>query len=149
MAGQAQPDMMPALRFRFDNIVILEPGLSPSSVVPAGTPVTLRMDLGFDGLLAPLLDGDSFSVFNHIQNIETGANTTLPGGGFVVPAGPAKAHITVSSGPYTTGGPGSDFAIPAGFTSGTFRILTHVHANAPGITPIVAAFNDGLVLMVT
>ena len=77
MPGQAQPDVMPFLRFRLDDVVVLENGLSPSTVIEQGTPFTLRLDLGFDGTLAPLLTGQAFSVFHHITNLETNATQTV------------------------------------------------------------------------
>jgi len=91
--------------------------------------------------LAPLLTGQAFSVFHHITNLETNATQTVAGGNFVVNAG-NLAHITAASGPI-------NLAIPAGFEAGTFRILCHVHADNPAVRPIVAAFFDGLVVMIT
>ena len=140
-AGQAQPDVMPFLRFRLDDVVVLENGLSPSAVIEEGTPFTLRVDVGFDGLLAPLVTGQAFSVFHHITNIETNATQTEAGGAFV-PTAANLTHITAQSGPIS-------LAIPAGFEAGTFRILTHVHADNAAVRPIVAAFHDGLVVMIT
>jgi len=144
--GQAQPDAMPFLKFRLDDCVCLEPGLSPASVVSAGTSFQLRLDLGFDGILAPLLNGKTFDVFHHIENIEIGTRITVPGGSIVVT--PANlGHMTVTSPPITTG-PGNILVIPAGFDAGTFRVLSHVHAADPAIRSIVSAFHDGLVIEV-
>ncbi len=151
MPGQAQPDAMPFLRFRLDAVVCVEPaGLGPSSVITAGNTFTLRTELGFDGLFVALLGGDTFNVFHHVQNVETGATSVLPlaGGTFTVPPPGAAAHIAVVCGPYTTGA-GGNLPIPAGFAAGTYRILTHVHAVSGAIAPIVAAFHDGLIVMVT
>lgn len=142
VAGQAQPDLMPLLRFRFDGVVCLEAGLGPATVIRTGTPFTLRQDLGFEGQLAGLVTGQAFSVFHHIEEVQTGTRQHVAGGNFVVPAPPASNHITVTSPPIS-------LPIPAGFASGTYRILTHVHANNPAVAPIVAAFHDGLMLMIT
>jgi hypothetical protein len=72
--------------------------------------------------------------------------------GFTLGVGTAAnpAHITVISGPYTTGatGSGAILEIPAGSAAGTFRVTTHVHAVAPGIRPLVAAVHDGLLIEV-
>ncbi len=154
MPSQAQPQAMPFLNFRLDAVVCLEPaGLGPSTVITAGDSFTLRTELGFDGLFVPLLVGDTFNVFHHVQRVEDGAAFVLPlaGATFAVPAPPASAHIAVPSGPYSTGsaGSGANLEIPAGFAAGTYRVLTHVHAVAAGIAPIVAAFHDGLIIMVT
>jgi hypothetical protein len=146
MPGQAQPDVMPFLRFRLDNCVCLEPGLSPASVIPAGTSFQLRLDLGFDGTFAPLLIGQTFDVFHHLECIETGAHATVPGGGIAVTLANLN-HTTVTSPPIATG-PGSNLPIPAGFDAGTYRILTHVHAANPAVRPIVSAFYDGVVIEV-
>ena len=146
-AGQAQPDAMPLLRMRLDDVVVLEPGLGSSSVVTAGTPVSIRLDVGFDGMLAGLVSGQELNVFHHIQNVETGTNTTINGGSFIVPPPAASSHIVHTSGPYATGG-GTDFEIPAGFDSGTYRILTHIHPDNASVASIISAFHDGLVVQV-
>jgi len=149
--GKAQPDIMPFLRFRLDSCVCLEPGLSSAEVIDAPTPLTLRLDVGFDGSLRALLAGRSFSVFHHAERVEDGVRTTLAGGNFVVP-GPATAdHIVVTSAPISTGaaGSGADLEIAPGYHAGTYRILTHVHADDSDIRPIVSAFHDGLVVEIT
>lgn len=147
-AGQAQPDAMPLLRMRMDDVVVLEPGLGSTSIVEVGTPVSIRLDCGFDGMLAGLVSGQTMNVFHHVQNVETGANSTLNGGNFIVPSPATASHITHTSGPYTTGGPGSDFEIPGGFASGTFRILTHIHPDSASVASVISAFHDGLVIQV-
>jgi hypothetical protein len=108
----------------------------------------MRLDVGFDGMFAALLVGDTFYVNYHVQRVEDSLSFILGGGTFAVPAAPN--HIVVSSGPYTTGpaGSGANFEIPPGFASGTFRILTHIHASNAAIRPIVSAFYDGLVVEV-
>jgi len=148
--GQAQPDVMPLLKMRLDDVVVLESGIGPSTVITNGTPLQLRLDIGFDGTFAGLLTGQAFSVFHHIECVEDGVRSTLAGGTFVVPAPPGSAHILVTSPLYTTGaaGSGANFAIPAGFSAGTFRILSHVHANNLAVRPIAGAFHDNLVIQV-
>ncbi|MEK7325713.1 MAG: hypothetical protein AAB217_10710 [Chloroflexota bacterium] len=164
VTGQAQPDAMPLLKFAMEGVDCNEAGafvLGPTNVIAAGNTFTLKTELSFDGGLVPLLvgpPGAQFNVFHHVQNIETGASFALPQSpapiGFTVgvnsPGATAQnpRHITVISGPYTTGGPGSgaNLTIPAGSAAGTFRITTHVHAVASGIRPIVAAFADGLTI---
>jgi len=149
--GKAQPEIMPFLRFRLDSCVCLEPGLSSAEVINAPTPLTLRLDLGFDGTLRALLVGKSFSVFHHVERVEDGYRTTLPGGNFIVPAPATADHITVTSAPISTGaaGSGANLEIAPGYDAGTYRILTHVHADDPAIRPIVSAFHDGLVIEIT
>ncbi len=149
--GQGQPDLLPFLKFRLDDVIVLENGISPSTIVTAPTTLQLRLDVGFDGQFAALLHNQRFSVFHHLERVEDGFRKTLPGGSFVVPVPGGASHITITSNNYSTGGPGSgaDFEIPAGFDSGTFRILTHVHADDPNIRQIVSAFHDGLILQIT
>jgi len=168
MAGSAQPDALPFLKFELDEVECNEAGafvLGPTNVIAAGNTFTLKTELSFDGGLVPVLvgpPGTQFNIFHHVQNVETGAAFALPQSpstpGFTVgintPGATAAnpGHITVTSGPYTTGDaniptPG-DLQIPAGSAAGTFRITTHVHAVAPGIRPIVAAYYDGLVIEV-
>jgi hypothetical protein len=151
MPGQAQPDVMPFLRFRCDDCIVLENGLSPSTVIDAPTPLQLRMDVGFDGTFTALLHNQKFTAFHHVERVEDGVRKTLQGGTFVVPAPGAAAHITVASPSLSTGaaGSGADFEIAPGFDAGTFRILTHVHADDPLIRPIVSGFHDGLVIEIT
>lgn len=149
--GQGQPDVMPFLRFRCDECIALENGTSPSSVVTAPTPLQLRMDLGFDGQFTGLLNNQRFSVVHHVERVEDNLRKVLQGGSFVVPAPAAASHITVTSNNFSTGaaGSGADFEIAPGFASGTFRILSHIHADNPNVRPIVSAFHDGLVIQVT
>lgn len=154
--GTAQPIAMPHLRFRFDSIVALEAGAaveSPSTIIRAGNTFTLRMDFGFDGDWVGWLHGDTFNVFHHVENVETAAKQDLYGGTFAVPPPGAAAHILVTSGPYTTSDTGGTGQLqipgpPGAYASGTFRILTHVHAVNPHQQNI-AAYHDGLILMVT
>jgi hypothetical protein len=145
---QTQPNAMPLFATRWDNLICLEPGLSSSDVVPAGTPISLRADLGFDGLLAPILVGQTFQIFYHAQRIED--NVTVP-----VLASPVTAvtlanlaHITVTAGPFATG-PGGALPVAPGFAAGTYRIVGHLHFSNPAIDSVVTAFCDGLIIMVT
>ncbi len=146
--GKAQPEVMPFLRFRLDDCICLENGLSSAEVIDAPNSLVLRLDLGFDGSLRALLKDKRFTVFHHVERVEDGVRRTLQGGSFVVPGPSTADHITVASRSYTTGaaGSGADFEIAPGFDAGTFRILTHVHADDPDIRPIVSAFHDGLTI---
>ena len=150
-AGKAQPEVMPFIRFRLDNCVCLENGLSAAEVIDTPNPLVLRLDVGFDGSLRALLKGQRFTVFHHTERVEDGVRKTLEGGSFIVPGPSTADHITVASRPFSTGaaGSGADLEIAPGFDAGTFRILTHVHANDRDIKPIVSAFHDGLVIEVT
>lgn len=153
--GIAQPDQLPAHKFRMDGVTVFDfpvPQSGPTTIITAGDSFTLRTEVGFDGNLDGMLFGQAFSVVHHVQNIENGATSVLAGGNFVVPAAAAaRAHITVVSGPFTTSdtGDGGDLEIPATFDAGTFRVTTHVHADAAPIKPLVAALFDGTILMVT
>lgn len=156
----AQPDAMPFLKFSLEDVVIRELGglvLGATNVITAGNSFELRTELSLDGAFVPLLIGDAFNIFHHVRNIEGGAAFLLPlspAAGFVVGVGTAAipAHMTITSGPYTTGdaniGTPGDLQIPLGSASGTFLITTHVHAVAAGIRPIVTALNDGLLIQV-
>lgn len=149
--GQAQPDLPGILVFTMEDVRANEPGtppnLPPSTVITAGSNVVLTSAFGVTGLLTGLLTGQVFDVFHHVENLETGTRNTLAGGSFAVPAPAAAGVIGYTSPTYTTG-PGADFEIPAGFDAGTFRILTHAHAQNGFIRSIVAAFHDGLVIEV-
>jgi len=152
--GQAQPDLPGILVFTMEDVRANEPGippnLPPSTVITAGSSVVLTSIFGVTGLLTGLLTGQVFNVFHHVENLETGTRTDLPGGQFTVPA-PAQAGVIPYTSPtYTTGGTGSgaDFEIPANFAGGTFSILTHAHAQNANVRPIVAAFHDRLVIEV-
>jgi len=149
MSAQAQPDAMPFLKMRLDGIVCLEPtGLSPSTVISAGNDVTLRAELGFDGLFAPLLIGQTFRVVYHPQRIEDNVNVPVLASPITAITAANLAHLTVSAGPFTTV-PGGNLPVAPGFASGTYRIVAHVHFTNPAIDTIVTAFYDGLMLMVS
>jgi len=147
--GIAQPDFLPALKFRLDNIEVLETGgFGPSSIVTAPNPFTLRMDLGFDGPLTLLLFGLVLTAEHHAQHIESGAVFALPVAGGIVVIPPALApasHLTISSGPYATVVGVAAPGVPLG--TGTYRITTHIHPPPP-IAGIVSAFYDGLIVQV-
>ncbi|HXV43618.1 MAG TPA: hypothetical protein VEC96_11195 [Anaerolineae bacterium] len=153
--GIAQPDQLPEHKFRMDGVTVFDfpvPQSGPTTIITAGDSFTLRTEVGFDGNLDGMLAGQTFSVFHHVQNIETAATSILAGGGFAVPAVASdRAHITVVSGPFNTSdtGGGGQLEIPATFDAGTFRITTHVHADAAPVKPLVAALFDGTILMVT
>lgn len=154
--GQAQPALPGILVFTMEDVRANEPGippnLPPSTVITAGSSVVLTSIFGVTGLLTGLLIDKVFNVFHHVENLETGTHKDLAGGTFTVRAPAATAGVIPYSSPmYTTGGTGSgaDFEIPAGnFAGGTFRILTHAHAQDANVRPIVAAFHDGLVIEV-
>jgi len=148
--GKAQPEVMPFLRFRLDDCICLENGLSSAEVIDAPTPLVLRIDVGFDGSLRALLKGQRFTVFHHTERVEDGVRKTLQGGSFVVPGPSTADHITTSRS-FSTGisGSGADFEIAPGYDAGTFRILTHIHADDQDIKSIVSAFHDGLVVEIT
>jgi hypothetical protein len=161
MTAQSQPDAMPFLQFTLGGVSCRELGpgliLGSTNVITRGNNFELKTELSFDGALVPILvgpPGAPFYVTHHVENIETGDTLNLP----VLPPSPSftvgvgiaaiPAHITVTSGPYTTGatGSGAHLEIPAGYAAGSFRITTHVHAVAAGIRPIVTAINDGLLI---
>lgn len=147
--GTAQPDIAPFLQFKLTDVTTSESGLPPTTVFPAGTRFTIKVDLGVTGFLAGLLVGDVLEVTHHVSTIETGATKTLAGGTVTVPS-PSTSFSHVS-GPFTTADTGgaADLVIPAGFESGTFRILTHMHHTNPARRGIVAAFQDDLIVEVT
>jgi len=145
---QTQPNAMPLFRTRWDSLICLEPGLSSSDVVSAGTPVSLRADLGFDGLLAPIIIDQTFQIFYHAQRIEDNVTVLLASPVVPVPPLPGLAHITVIAGPFATG-PGTNLPVAPGFDAGTYRIVGHLHFTNPAIDTIVTAFCDGLILMVS
>jgi hypothetical protein len=110
----------------------------------------LTSSFGVTGLLTGLVTGQVFDVVHHVENIETGNRTNLPGGTFTVPAPAIAGVIPYTSPTFSTGatGSGANFQIPAGFEGGTFRILSHVHAQNANVRSIMAAFHDGLVIEV-
>jgi hypothetical protein len=148
--GQSEPYELPFLAFKLDNVVALSPPPNPTTIVQAGQPIELRVDLGVEGYWAGLLVGEGFSVFHHTEREEDGARKTLPGRSSVVPGPPDTASFNVTTGPFTTGqaGSGADLEIPSGYDAGTFEILTHIHFTDPAKRPIVAAFHE-IYLMVT
>jgi hypothetical protein len=147
--GVGEPNIPGTLVFSMNNVVPLSPPPNPTSIVQAGQPVELRVELGIDGGLTGLLLGESYQVFHHVERVEDGDRKTLAGGTFTVPSSAAAAaSFNEVTGPYTTSDSGAaDFEVPAGFDSGTFRILTHIHFVDPGKEPIVTAFHD-MILMV-
>lgn len=149
--GQSEPYELPYLAFKLDNVVALSPPPNPSTIIQAGQSVELRVDLGVEGYWAGLLVGENFSVFHHTEREEDGDRKTLPGRSDTVPTPPASAaSFSVITGPFTTGqaGSGADLEIPAGYSAGTFEILTHIHFNDQWKEPIVAAFHS-MYIMVT
>lgn len=153
--GIAQPDMLPEHKFRLDDVLCFEtgsvvPDVGPSVVVVAGNSVTLRADLGFDGFMDLAYIGASYQVTHHWQRLEDGAVGMLtPAPVAVVPGGPNLAHFVHLTSHYTTGpaGSGADLEMAPGFAAGTFRIMTNIHFLPPNHST-VAAFHDGLILMV-
>jgi hypothetical protein len=145
------------MEVKMDDVFASEPGLPASTVITAGNRVTFSTKISVSGALTGTLHNDTFSVFHHVENLETGARSTLAGGSISVPApvlDPATGQLTVNiaytSPQYTTGAAssGAQLEIPAGFDAGTFRVLTHIHADDLAIRPVVAAFHDGLVVEV-
>jgi hypothetical protein len=143
------------LEFKLNDVTAIEVGFgeAPSTIIMAGNAVTLQTDLELVGTNNHLLAGVVLEVRHHLQNLENGVMTTLPAApAFTVPTtNPGvPIHLVINSGPYTTGTPASDLPIPAGWGSGTYRVMTHVHPTAPAPPQAnrVAAFHDGLILMI-
>ncbi len=151
MPGTAEPNQLPFLRYRLDNVVALSPLPNPTTVVQAGQPVGLRLDMGVDGLWAGFVAGEQYRIVHHCERIEDGVRKTLSGGIHNAPAAPpALTNFTVTTGPYSTANEPAvaDLTIPVGQDSATWRILTHIHFLDPAKEPIVAAFNE-MVIMIT
>lgn len=150
MAGVGQPDALPSHRLRVDGVSCLEAAgaYAATCVITAPGTFTLRTEFGFDGNLDSMLIGDKFDVVHHWQRVEDGAVGSLPGSAadraVAVPG--SITHITVTSGPFTTG-PGGNLIIPAGFDAGTYRFFTHIHFDPPN-RGTVAGYYDGLVIVV-
>ncbi len=145
---QTQPNAMPLFGTRWDNLVCLEPGLSSSDVVSAGTPISLRADLGFDGLLAPLIIGQTFRIVYHAQRIEDNVVVAPLVSPVTTVTAANLAHITVTAGPFSTD-PAGNLPVAPGFAAGTYRLVGHLHFTNPAIDTLVTAFCDGLIIMVT
>ncbi len=151
--GVAQPDAMPFLKFRLDDVTAIESlagpvPLGPSTIIPSGNTFFLRTDLGMEGVLAPVIPG-GYEVFHHIQNIETGAVATLPPTAGDTFAGVLPESASLLSGPYTAGV--APLVIPPGFDTGTYRITSHVHPVAPfpaSAGTVINAFHDGLIIQI-
>jgi len=150
--GIGQPNITPPspfpLTFNISEVTATAPGLPPTTIFAAGVNATLSTTLEINGtaLLTPILaaaiNGAGLSIFHHLENLETGAMSTIAGG-TLAPAAFGAAPgttVTVTSPPFT-------LAIPAGFDAGTYRVLTHVHTGGL-IAGAVTAFHDALVLMV-
>jgi len=148
---QTQPNAMPLFQTRWDSLICLEPGLSSSNVVTAGTPISLRAELGFDGALAAGMIGQTVRIAYHALRIEDNvAVPTLLSPDTVVTAG-NLAHLVVIGGPFTTV-PGGDLPVAPSplFASGTYRIVGHLHFPFnPALDSVVTAFCDGLIIMVS
>ena len=147
--GIGQPDLPGVLEFKLPSVTATAAGLPPSTIVTAGTPITLitTVEIGGSPFLTPILaaaiNGTGISVTHHLQNLETGAMLAVAGGS-LPPSGIGTApgsNVAITSPPVV-------LTIPAGFAAGTYRALTHIHANVP-LQGTIAAFHDGLVLMVT
>ncbi len=150
--GIGQPDLPGILQFNITNVTIQEPGLPPTAVIDAGTSFTISTFITATGSLNGLLVGDVLEVAHHIEEVQTGVRQILDGGTVTVPPPPPPAidiNFPRVSGPFTTADTGgaANLVIPAGFASGTFRVLTHIHHTNPAKQGIVAAFHDGLIIM--
>ncbi len=147
--GIGQPDFGPTiLQFNIKNVTIQEPGLPPAAIVRVGTSFTITADIEILGFLNVLLAGGVLEIAHHIEEVQTGNRQTIGVTTVTVPPPtPLFSAINFSkvSGPF----PGGTLVIPPGFASGTYRVLTHVHHTDPLLAPVVAAFHDGLIIMVT
>jgi hypothetical protein len=146
--GTGQPDFPAILQFNIKNVTVQEPGLPPTAIVRVGASFTITTDIEILGVLNVLLKGGVLEIAHHLEEVQTGTRlvigvTTVP----VPPPTPLFSNINFPkvSGPF----PGGTLVIPPGFASGTYRVLTHVHHTDPLLAPVVAAFHDGLIIMVT
>lgn len=146
--GTGQPHMPGFLDFEVSDVTASSPGLPPTTIFQGGVPITLSVTVQNNGnpLLTPLMaaaiNGAGLVVHHHLQNLHTGAITTVVGG-TIPPAGPLGAApgstVAITSPP---------FALPPTLAHTPYRVMTVIQANAP-IAGTVAGFHDGLVLMVT
>jgi hypothetical protein len=144
MAGpQAQPDAMPILKLRFDEVVVVEtPGsLSPSNVVSAGGQFWLRIEIGAEGMLWPVFNLMNWNIQHFATDLTAGgAAAPLPGapvvlgGAFPFPPG----VWSILTGP---------FALP----QGNYRILTRIRLDPAMPMPLrtqIGGSSDDLLLEV-
>ena len=146
--GTGQPDFPGILQFNIKNVTVQEPGLPPTAIVSVTASFTITTNIEIKGLLNVLLEGDLLEIAHHIEEVQTGNRQTIGLTTVTVPPPtPLFSSINFSkvSGPF----PGGTLVIPPGFASGTYRVLTHVHHTNPARASIVAAFHDGLIIMVT
>ena len=146
----AQPDVMPLLKFRMDNVVCIEQpaSLSPSTIIRVGNQFWLRTDIGMEGFLAIALNG-GYRVYHHVENIEAGARGLLPATPTDTFSGVLPVNQSLLSGPYNAAA--APLGIPAGFDSGTYRVTTHIHTRPPfppGAATVFSAVNDGLIIQI-
>jgi hypothetical protein len=128
--GVAQPDAMPFLKFRLDDVEVKETdGWAPSTILNDGKDFQFTVKLGVEGNLAALLIGDKYKIEHHCQQLDGPGQETLDGGNFTVPDPPDP--VEESSGPYTAG---------ADLPVGTWVITTLVGFNQQPIASIVTAF---------
>jgi hypothetical protein len=139
---QAQPDAMPILKLRLDEVVPVEtPGsLSPSTVVSGGGAFWLRTEIGAEGMLWPIFNLMTWDVEHLAEDIVAGgpavALAPLVG---LVGAFPAPPGIwSITAGPYV---------LPAS----TYRIFTKIRLNAampPLLRAQIGGGADGILLEV-
>lgn len=144
---------------------------TPAIVVQDGDSITLKSYFHVDSTANPItrtyitgvLTGATASVEYHLQDLETGAMVPSISGGAISKLTAAEITAATASGgdleglpatgdyylsantaPITTGAAGT-LSIAAASSSGTWRVLTHVHGGAGSL---VSAFDDNLLIQV-
>lgn len=145
---QAQPDAMPIIKLRFDEVICIEtPGaLSPSTVITSGAAFWLRTDIGAEGGFWPIFNLFTWDIRHFAEDIVNGGPAiALPPLLGVAGAFPPPPGIwSIVAGPLATGAAG---VLP----QGTYRILTNVRLNAampPPLRSLIGGSNDGLLVEV-
>jgi hypothetical protein len=148
MPGQSQPDLMPVIKLRMDDVECVEqPGsLDPSNIVTSGNTFWLRTDIGGEGMFMPFLSMLTYEVHHTAERIDAaGPPILLPTGGSFIPNLPAPPGIfRHTSPPITTGA-------AATLPDGTYRIFTSLRLVAPSppaLFSLIGGFYQGPILQV-
>jgi hypothetical protein len=151
MPGQAQPDLMPVIKLRMDDVECVEtPGsLDPSTIVTSGGNFWLVTDIGAEGMFWPIFNMLTYEVHHTAERIDSaGAPVVLPGGPPFLGAFPAAPGIMRHQSPAITTGPP---ASAPDLAEGTYRIFTTVRLVAPspaGLFSLIGGFFQGPVIQV-